>query len=115
MRSDQLDCSVTTDDDCPGDFRRNDALPIGFPDADVLDAVSRALENSAQLATLRFSAKGIRIMDQSNFHIRGRKLREMSAPLQVVSLARAWRGKRTQREWNYHKDAENTEFRFKKI
>jgi hypothetical protein len=115
MRSDQLDCSVTADNDCPRDFWRNDALPIGFPDVDVLDSVSRALENSAQLATLRFSAKSIRIMDQGNFHIRGRKLREMSSPLQFVSLGRARRGRRTQRGWNYHKDTENTEFKFKKI
>jgi hypothetical protein len=39
----------------------------------------------------------------------------MSSPLQFVSLGRARRGRRTQRGWNYHKDTENTEFRFKKL
>ncbi|MEA3164205.1 MAG: hypothetical protein QOE88_2023 [Verrucomicrobiota bacterium] len=39
----------------------------------------------------------------------------MSSPLQFVSLGRARRGRRTQRGWNYHKDTENTELKFKKI
>jgi hypothetical protein len=69
----QLDCSVAAEDDCSVDFWRNDALPIGFPSRDVLYAVAGALKNAAQFATLRFSAKSIRIMDEGYFHVRRRE------------------------------------------
>ena len=93
MRCNRLDSSVASGNNHPLVLRRNEALPVRLLETKVRHVVPGTLENTADLATGSFPAKGVCIVDKGNFHIlmdRTKTLLYYEPKSKVIGFLEVW-------------------------